>query len=131
MKSAETYIQIRFCDIDQLGHVNNAVYLSYLEIARIPYFENIIGYIDWLNEGFIIAKAEIDFKIPILLNDNIKIKLWCSRLGTKSFDLSYSIIKVEQEHEIEMASAKTVMVCYNYTQQTTIEVPKSWIPKLV
>ena len=50
MNSTQSPIQIRFVDLDQFGHVNNAIYLSYLEVARLPYFERIIGEIDWLNE---------------------------------------------------------------------------------
>ncbi len=131
MKNTSTNIQIRFVDLDQFGHVNNAIYLSYLEVSRLPYFDTIIGSIDWLNEGLILAKAEIDYKIPILLKDEIKIKTWCSRMGEKSFDLSYSILKTEKEIEIEVASAKTVMVCYNYNKQLTVVVPAAWKEKML
>ena len=82
MKLIETPIQIRFVDIDQLGHVNNAVYLTYLEVSRVPYFNSIVGKIDWLRRGIILAKAEVDYKTPILLNDQIKVKTWCSRIGS-------------------------------------------------
>ncbi|MBL0047923.1 MAG: acyl-CoA thioesterase [Bacteroidetes bacterium] len=126
MKNAETAIQIRFVDLDQFGHVNNAIYLSYLEVSRLPYFDNIIGTIDWLNEGIILAKAEIDYKIPILLKDQIKIKTWCSRMGSKSFDLSYSILKTENNLDVEVATARTVMVCFNYVKQISIAVPDAW-----
>ena len=131
MKSVETPIQLRFVDIDQFGHVNNAVYLSYLEVARIPYFDKIIGKIDWLNEGIILANAEINYKLPILLQDIISVHVWCSKLGTKSFDLSYRIIKKTDSGETEMATAKTVMVCYNYSKSSTIPVPADWVTKLM
>ena len=131
MKSTQTPIQIRFVDIDQFGHVNNAIYLSYLEVARMTYFDSIVGNIDWINEGIILAKAEVDYKMPILLKDEIKIKMWCSRIGSKSFDLSYSIVKIEQGNAIEVAAAKTVMVCFNYATKISIAVPEAWKPKLM
>ena len=126
MKSTETTIQIRFVDIDQFGHVNNAVYLSYLEVSRLPYFAGIIGNIDWINQGIILGRIEIDYKIPILLMDDIKIKTWCSRIGSKSFDLSYSILKKQMGKEIEVAAAKSVMVCFDYKNQISIAVPEEW-----
>lgn len=131
MKSTETAIQIRFVDLDQFGHVNNAIYLSYLEVSRLPYFDTIIGTIDWLNEGIILAKAEIDYKIPILLKDQIKIKTWCSRMGSKSFDLSYSILKTENNQDVEVATARTVMVCFNYVKQISIAVPDAWKERML
>lgn len=131
MKSVETPIQLRFVDIDQFGHVNNAVYLSYLEVARIPYFNQIIGKIDWLNEGIILANAEISYKMPILLQDKISVHVWCNKIGTKSFDLSYRIVKTTNSGDIEMATAKTVMVCYNYSEAATIPVPAHWAAKLM
>lgn len=131
MKSTETAIQIRFVDLDQFGHVNNAIYLSYLEVSRLPYFDTIIGTIDWLNEGIILAKAEIDYKIPILLKDQLKIKTWCSRMGSKSFDLSYSILKTENNQDVEVATARTVMVCFNYVKQISISVPDAWKERML
>lgn len=131
MNSTQSPIQIRFVDLDQFGHVNNAIYLSYLEVARLPYFERIIGEIDWLNEGIILAKAEVDYLIPILLKDQIEVKTWCSRIGSKSFDLSYHILKIEKGVETIVAKAKTVMVCFNYDKQQSIEIPAGWKEKML
>ena len=131
MKSTETPIQIRFVDIDNFGHVNNAIYLSYLEVSRLPYFDEIIGTIDWLNRGIILAKAEVDYKMPILLKDEIKVKTWCSRIGSKSFDLSYSILKTNNGAETEVAAAKTVMVCFDYKNQISIPLPEEWKTKMM
>ena len=130
-KSIETSIQIRFVDIDQFGHVNNAVYLSYLEISRIPYFDQIIGKIDWMQEGMILGKIEIDYLEPILLNDAIKVRVWCSKIGNKSFELSYLLLKISEGEEKEMAKAKSIMVCFNYIENKSILMPEEWIHKLI
>src|SRR4030095_577289 len=86
---------IRFADFDSLGHVNNAKYLTYFEIARIKYFDEIItkGKTDWHNEGIIVAKAVVDYHLPITGRDDYFVSVCCSRIGTKSFDLSYLISK--------------------------------------
>ena len=90
----KTIIQIRFADIDSLGHVNNANYLTYMESARIKYFVEVVGEkVDWTKNGIILAKATIDFKAPVELADQeVTVYTWCSNMGTKSFELSYSIV---------------------------------------
>ena len=63
-------MDVRFRDLDPLGHVNNAVFLSYMELARIRYFQRISP--DWLEEGhFVVARMEVDYLRPILLGDEV------------------------------------------------------------
>jgi len=123
----KTPIQIRFKDIDALGHVNNANHLSYLEMARIHYFEAVVGKnINWSEDGIILAKVTIDYKMPMMLVDKVFVYTKCSRVGTKSFDLEYTIIKEEGGKEIILATAATVMVCFDYKTQTSIPIKEEW-----
>jgi acyl-CoA thioester hydrolase len=94
--------RVRFRDCDLMGHVNNAVYSTYLEEARI---EVLGGLAD-----FILARVEIDFRSEIRAGEEIEVRTRCSRVGTKSFEL---------EHEIHAdgrlaAEAKSVLVGYDY-----------------
>ena len=124
-------IEIRFSDIDKFGHVNNAVYLTYMEQSRISYFNEIIGKNnEWEKTGIILAKAEIDFLKPILFEDKIEIEVAVSRLGNKSFDMTYNIMKKQNELTILMARGKTVLVCYDYKSNETILIPQEWIEKV-
>lgn len=125
----KTPIQIRFKDIDKLGHVNNANHVTYFELARVDYFnalakENIK--IDWINEGVILAKIEMEYKMPILLEDKVFVYTWVSKMGTKSFDMSCSIVKLENGAEVELAKGLAVIVCFNYKTNQTIVVPERW-----
>ena len=86
-----TPIQIRFSDIDWMGHVNNAVYISYIEKARIDFSERLPLNINWRETGFILARTQINYRHPALLNDNISVRTWCTRVGTKSFDLGFEV----------------------------------------
>jgi acyl-CoA thioester hydrolase len=123
-----TPIQIRFKDIDKLGHVNNANHLTYFEYARTIYFKDVMGTdIDWAKEGLILAKAVVDYRQPILFEDDIYVYTRCSRIGNKSFDLSYSLVKTEEEKETELASGVSVLVCYDYINKTSIPVPQKWV----
>ncbi len=120
-------IEIRFSDIDAFDHVNNAHYLTYIEQARIQYFNEIVGWdYNWSKRGIILAKATVDFIRPVLLTDKVYVYTRCNRIGNKSFDLQYRIVKIEEEKEILLSDATTVMVAYDYELQKSIEVPKEW-----
>ena len=130
----KTFIQIRFKDVDRLGHVNNANHITYFELARVDYFNALMGKeirIDWESESLILAKIEMEYKQPILLDDHIRVYTWVSRLGSKSFDMSCSIVKEEQGVETEMAKGLAVIVCYNYKLNQTIQIPEAWKEKMM
>jgi acyl-CoA thioester hydrolase len=123
----KTDIEIRFVDLDAFGHVNNANYLTYFEIARVNYFDEVVDWkYDWSKQGIILAKAEINFIIPIHFRDEISLYTRCSRLGTKSFDLEYRIVRLVKDKEQLMADGVTVMVAYDYDQKKSIEIPGEW-----
>ena len=120
-------VYIRFNDIDAFGHVNNAVYLTYVEQARVHYFNEIIGWEwNWAKHGIILAKAEIDYLQPILFNDDVRIKTRCARIGTKSMDIEYQLVKHQEGNEILMAAANTVIVAFDYPSRKTVAVPEEW-----
>lgn len=130
----KTPIQIRFKDIDKLGHVNNANHITYFELARVDYFaafEKDDIKIDWVNEGVILAKIEMEYKHPILLEDAVFVCTWVSKMGTKSFEMSCSIIKVENGIEIELAKGLAIIVCFNYKTNQTILIPEKWKTKMM
>lgn len=125
-------IQIRFKDLDKLGHVNNANYLSYFELARVSYFNTVMGTkkLQWDTEGVIMANVQMTFKQPILLEDEIFVYTWVSRFGTKSFDMTCSIVKSLDGIETEVANGLTTLVCINYKTSQTIEIPELWREKM-
>ena len=125
----KTPIQIRFKDIDKLGHVNNANHVTYFELARVDYFAALAEEdikIDWVNEGVILAKIEMEYKQPILLEDKVFVYTWVSKMGTKSFDMSCSIVKLENGVEVELAKGLAIIVCFNYKTNQTILIPEKW-----
>lgn len=131
----KTPIQIRFKDVDRLGHVNNANHITYFELARVDYFNALMGAdipIDWENESLILAKVEMDYKQPIMLDDKISVYTWVSRLGSKSFDMSCSIVREEKGGgETEMAKGLAIIVCFNYKLNQSIPIPEAWKEKMM
>jgi acyl-CoA thioester hydrolase len=124
----KTKIEVRFADVDAFGHVNNAKYLTYYEQARVKYFNDIVDWTyDWSKEGIILAKADINFIMPIHFRDDITVFTRCSRLGNKSFDLQYQIIRRnDDEDEALMSDCTTVMVAFDYIQNKSIALPEEW-----
>jgi acyl-CoA thioester hydrolase len=133
MHKHKTPIQIRFKDVDRLGHVNNANHITYFELARVDYFNSIIGdiKIDWESESLILAKIEMEYKQPILLEDKIYAYTWVSRLGSKSFDMSCSIVRVINGEEVEAAKGLAIIVCFNYKTNQSILIPETWKKKMM
>jgi acyl-CoA thioester hydrolase len=123
----KTKIEVRFADVDAFGHVNNAKYLTYIEQARVKYFNDIVDWLyDWSEEGIILAKADIDFINPILFRDEIIVFTRCARLGNKSFDLQYQIMRYKDGEETLMADCTTVMVAFDYVLKKSIILPDEW-----
>ncbi len=115
-----TPIALRFTDFDLYGHANNAIYFTYLELARIDLFKNVFEELTTGGILIVVGRAECDYKIPILLNDTVVVSAWISRIGTASFDLEY---KIHNNAEKIFAIAKTTMVCFDTVQKRPTAVP--------
>ncbi len=86
-------IEVRFSDLDAMGHVNNAVVVSFMEQARFQWWRTFLGGRKFQEEGFLIARVEVDYRMPILLGDDVRVELHCSKTGNSSFDLSYRLTR--------------------------------------
>jgi len=118
--------QVRFRDLDPMGHVNNAVFLTYLEQARVAFFSEMGAATGLEDMNMIVARVEIDFKAPVRLGQEVEVSVRASRFGTKSFDLDYEL-RVEGDL---VAVAKSVQVAYDYKRREPVPVPAEWREKL-
>jgi acyl-CoA thioester hydrolase len=86
-------LEVRYRDLDPLGHVNNAVYLSYIEHARVPYFELLGLARGAFGEGAapVVARAEIDYLRPVFLGQRVRVGARIVRLGRTSFTMAYLV----------------------------------------
>jgi len=125
-------IQIRFADTDMLGHVNNANYLTYMELARMSYFNEVVNdAVDWSIEGVILAKAVVDYRRPILIEDTLYVYLSVDHISSKSFNFSYRFVVVKDGEEITYAEGSTIMVCFDYQLQKSIVMPEKWKSRIM
>lgn len=116
-----TSIQLRFNDFDLGGHVHNAAYLHYFETARIGFFKTELGENwDWRKDGLILKKNTIEYHVPIFIEDQIQVEVECSHVGSKSFTLTYA---VKNNKNQLMAQGASLVVTFDYTKQSTVEIP--------
>ena len=103
----EKQIEIRWRDQDAYGHVNNAVYLTYLEEVRDEWLERTLGEAGdaW---GYVTARVAIDFRRELTQDDDaIVARLWLTRIGTSSVTTREEIVTVGGELAAE---AEAVLV---------------------
>lgn len=115
-------IPIRFADIDAFGHVNNAIYLTYFEIARSAYWEEVIEW-DWNQLGIIIRKSAVEYLKPILLTDKIYAYVRTSKIGRSSFDLEYVLVKEINGLEEICTTGQTLCVAFDYKTKKPVMIP--------
>ena len=82
----------RWSDMDELHHINNAVYLTYLEDARGRYLHTVANW-DWNVDGIILANVNINYKKPMNFLDDAYVFVKTSKIGGKSFELSYAVVR--------------------------------------
>ncbi len=105
-----TQVYRRFSDLDQLGHVNNVVYLDYLQEARLRALIQ-IGYTEILQLRQVMAHQSIEFRRPIFYStDPLTIEVWISSVGNTSYRMKYRILSEVGELAAE---AESVMVCFD------------------
>jgi acyl-CoA thioester hydrolase len=119
--------RVRFRDLDVMGHVNNAVFLTYIESARVAFLQQLGAAATAQDMSIIVARIEIDFRVPVGFGEEVEIAVRASRFGGKSFDLDYEL----RVGGTLVAEATSVLVAYDYGKGEAIEIPEEWREKLV
>jgi acyl-CoA thioester hydrolase len=112
-------IPIRFADIDALGHVNNAVFLSYLEVARTSFWSEHVGPVRVREIDFVVARVEIDYRRPVVFGDALTCDMWFARFGRSSFTVAYAF----EVGGKPVAEARSVLVFIDPTSGSPKPMP--------
>ena len=116
-----TNIEVRFRDLDALGHVNNAIFFTYFEEGRKKFSEKFFKLSDPSEFTFIMAHIRCDYLKPIKFSDHITLQMWVKDIGNKSFSFGYKLIDSKDESTV-YATGESVQVCYDYTADTPMAV---------
>ena len=114
--------EVEFRDLDGLGHVNNAVYLSYLESAKVQYFREVVDAGNLAQLG-IVADVKIAYRSPAFFGERLEIGVRVPRVGTKSITFEFEIRGPDGRL---VAEASSVHVAFDYERREPIEVPEDW-----
>ena len=126
-----TPIQIRFSDIDVLNHINNAKFPTYMELGRVFYFNDVISKKhNWNETGVIVANYTMDFRIPIYFNDQLRIETEVTAIGSKSTTFAYRFVVNGNAGPILKATGTSVIVCFHYKENKSMNVPDEWRDKV-
>jgi acyl-CoA thioester hydrolase len=115
--------EVEFRDLDAVGHVNNAVYLGYLETARIEYLREVLGIESLGDLSLVVARIEIDFRTAALFGEELEIGARVARVGTKSFDMEH---QVRAGKGRVVAEATSVLVAFDHERGEPVPVPAAW-----
>ena len=120
-------LQMRWNDLDALGHVNNALFITYFETARGRYMMEACPGWDWTKHMFLIANVHASFHKELLLTArNPSVYVRTSKVGNKSFELSYVIVSEGKDGKLVHASGQTTQVMFDMQTKRTIQIP-DWI----
>jgi acyl-CoA thioester hydrolase len=126
---------VRFNDCDPLGHINNATYFTYLEQARFTLWRAQLGFLvksgpsaGPRETGFILARAEMDFKAQARHGDELEVQLSLATIGRTSFTYAYEIVELDRGAVV--ASARTIQVHFNYDTQEPVPIDEELRLKL-
>jgi acyl-CoA thioester hydrolase len=123
-------ITVRYGDLDPQGHVNNAVYLTYIESARLGYYEatGIWQSDSGLLTGMVVAHNDIDYVASITLGMAIRVGIRLVRIGYKSLTLAFQMESLPEKSVI--ARGTSVMVAYDSIEKKSISFPPAWREKI-
>lgn len=113
-------LELRYADFDTKGHVNNAVYLTYFEIARSKAWQAMGGDADF---PFVVAEARVRYKAQARIGDSLEIEIWTSEIRTKAWVWSYRI--TNPVGDVLVAEGETVQVAFDYERRETMAIPPS------
>jgi acyl-CoA thioester hydrolase len=112
-------LETRYADYDTKGHVNNAVYLTYFEVARVKAWLDAVGGAP--DAPFIIAEATVRYIRPATIGTPLDIEITTSEVRTKAWVWRYRILDARTEALV--AEGQTVQVMYDYVAGRSVEIP--------
>ncbi len=121
-------IPVRFRDIDGIGHVNNAVYFTYMEQARSEWYRQLMGIASVAEFDFILAHASCDFKKAIGFGETVVVTVTLTKIGNSSFRFAYELRS--KEKGTLFATGESVQVCYDYKNVRSVAIPAAFRRKL-
>ncbi|GAB3323769.1 acyl-CoA thioesterase [Haloplanus rallus] len=121
----ETEIRVRFRDVDAMHHVNNAVYATYLEQARVDYYADVLG-VGLDDIDTVLVNLEIDYRSQIELDDTVTVAMGVRDIGKSSVTMGYEV----RVGDRVAATAETVQVYVDSDGGGSRPLPADWVDRM-
>lgn len=115
-------IDVRFRDLDALGHVNHVVYLSYVEQVRTAYFAEVFGIAVPHELTWVIARVSCDYLLPLAFGERVDVGWRISRLGGASADYEFVLVRGDRV----VARGDGVLVNSDARAARSAPIPAAW-----
>lgn len=118
-------LQIRFNDIDMLGHINNGVYLSFMDLGKAHYFNDVMGeQIDWHNVKVAVVNLNVNFYAPTYLDSKICVLTAVTAISKHSLTMEQRIVDTDSG-EVKCL-ATTIMAGYDIKTAGSLPIDPAW-----
>jgi acyl-CoA thioester hydrolase len=122
VNSFETTIEIRYRDIDTMGHVSSPMYYDYMQSAYLSYMHDLLK-IDKLKKlPHIMVKTSCEYISQAKYGDSIIVLSRIVKFGTKSFEMEH-VMHIDDDRRELVAKAVSTHVMFDYEKQATYPVP--------
>lgn len=118
-------LQIRFNDIDLLGHMNNGVYLTFMDLGKAQYFNDVMGSkVDWHNINVAVVNINVNFYAPTYLDSHISVLTAVTHISKHSMTMEQRIVDTDTG-EVK-CQAVTIMAGYDIRTASSLPIDPAW-----
>lgn len=117
----KTKVQVRYSDTDAMGHISNESYITYMQVGRLAFYEEITR-VTGYDRPSVVANLNIDFINECFYGDDIEVITWCSKVGTKSLAIASEIFA----NGVVVARGTATNVGFNTETRQSEALPADW-----
>ncbi|MDE6453326.1 MAG: acyl-CoA thioesterase [Muribaculaceae bacterium] len=121
-------VQLRFLDIDPMGHLNNAIYFQLMDTAKVDYFTALGAVFDGKTESLVIVNVNCSFYSPTYLSENVEVLTTVDHIGEKSLRLEQRVVNADNGDV--KCICHTVMAGFNPATATSVVISDDWHRKI-
>lgn len=119
-----TSVPTRWGDADMLGHINNVIFVRYIESGRLDYLDRVLGlkFKQPIGQGILVVDMHVSYLSQVHHPTNLEVATRVSRIGNTSFDISANIY---DENGVAVVTSKAVCVWFNFALNQKQPVPQA------
>jgi acyl-CoA thioester hydrolase len=120
-------LQIRFNDVDIVGHVNNVMFQHYYDYGRLRYFEKVFGQnINWDDISLVLVKITTQYFQPVYLESKILVETSIFRIGNKSIEMAQQVFSEENGQKIVHSNCISILSGFQRKTHCSAVIPEDW-----